>query len=321
MSILKSAATVGAATMVSRVLGFVRDILIAAMLGAGPVADAFFVAFKLPNLFRRLFAEGAFNSAFVPLFSRKLESAGERQARIFAEQTLSVLLCILLGLTIVAEIAMPWLMRVVAPGFTDTPDKFADVVLFARIMFPYLLFISLVALYGGVLNSLYRFAAAAFAPVLLNIILIATLIIAVPFTGWPGKTLSWAVAFAGVAQFLALAIAAYRAGIRLRLPVPRLTPDVRRLLTLALPGAVAGGIGQLNLFIGNMIASLQDSAVSYLYYADRLYQLPLGVIGVAIGIVLLPDLSRQVLARMVSGDDIAKVSVSVADGGFVYEFG
>ncbi|HAD24288.1 MAG TPA: lipid II flippase MurJ, partial [Alphaproteobacteria bacterium] len=153
MSLLRSAMTVGAATMLSRVLGFVRDILMAAMVGAGPVADAFFVAFKLPNLFRRLFAEGAFNAAFIPLFSGRLESRGEVAARLFAERVLSVLLLTLVILTVLAQLGMPWIMRALAPGFADDPDKFADSILFARIMFPYLLFVSLVALYGGILNS------------------------------------------------------------------------------------------------------------------------------------------------------------------------
>lgn len=288
--------TVGAATMLSRVLGFVRDILMAAIVGAGPVADAFFVAFKLPNLFRRLFAEGAFNAAFIPLFSGRLETAGEARARLFAERVLSVLLLTLVILTVVAQLGMPWVMRALAPGFADDPDKFADAVLFARIMFPYLLFVSLVALYGGILNSLYKFAAPAFAPVLLNIFFIAALTLIIPHSGAPGWILSLAVALAGVAQFLMVAYAAYRGGIRLRLPRPRLSEDVKRLLVLAVPGAIAGGIAQLNLFIGNIIASLQDSAISYLYYADRLYQLPLGVVGTAIGIVLLPDLSRRLRA-------------------------
>ncbi len=288
--------TVGAATMLSRVLGFVRDIMMAAIVGAGPVADAFFVAFKLPNLFRRLFAEGAFNAAFIPLFSGRLETEGEAQARLFAERVLSVLLLTLVILTVLAQLGMPWLMHALAPGFADDPDKFADSVLFARIMFPYLLFVSLVALYGGVLNSLYKFAAPAFAPVLLNIIFIIALMVIIPLTGTPGRTLSLAVAIAGVAQFLMVAFAAWRSGIRLRLPWPRLSDDVKRLLVLAVPGAIAGGIAQLNLFIGNIIASLQDSAISYLYYADRLYQLPLGVVGTAIGIVLLPDLSRRLRA-------------------------
>ncbi len=293
MSFLRSAVTVGVGTMASRLLGFVRDILIAAVMGAGPVADAFVVAFKLPNLFRRLFAEGAFNAAFVPLFGGRVAVEGEASAQKFAEQSLSALLVILLALTVAAEIFMPQVMYVMAPGFSEHPAKFTDAVLFGRIMFPYLLFISLMALYAGVLNSLLKFAAAAYVPVLLNLISVITLAFIIPYTGYPGETLSWSIAFAGVAQFLAIAYASHRSGFRLHLPRPRLTPDVKRLLKLALPGAVAGGIAQINLLVGNVLASMQEGAVSYFYYADRLYQLPLGVVAAAIGIVLLPDLSRR----------------------------
>ena len=293
MSFLRSAVTVGSGTLLSRALGFVRDVLIANMLGAGPLADAFFVSFRLPNLFRRLFAEGAFNSAFVPLFAGRHASRGDAEAQIFAEQSLSVLLAILFVMTILAEIFMPALMFLLAPGFAGNDAQIANVVLFGRIMFPYLLFVSLVALYGGILNSLMQFAAAALTPVLFNSILIFALSVIIPANGWPGETLSIAVAVAGVAQFLMLVIVANRAGMRLRLHWPRLTADVKRLLALTGPGAVSGGIAQINLFIGTIIASLHAGAVSYLYYADRLYQVPLSAIGTAIGVVLLPDLSRR----------------------------
>ena len=296
MNLLRAFATVGGMTMISRVLGFVRDILIAAVLGTGPVADAFFVAFKFPNLFRRLFAEGAFNSAFVPLFAKRLEGEGEASARRFAEDALSMLLTALIVFTALAQIAMPVLMYAIAPGFADTPDKFDMAVVFTRIAFPYLLFMSLVALLSGLLNALGRFAAAAFAPVLLNLILIATLTVAAPYFANPGLALVWGVALAGAAQFLMLMVASHRAGFDLRLRRPRLTPAVRRLIALGIPGVIAGGITQINLLIGTVIASLQDGAVSWLYYADRIYQLPLGVIGIAIGIVLLPDLSRRLRA-------------------------
>jgi len=301
MSFIRAAATVGSSTLLSRVLGFVRDIFIAAMLGAGPLADAFFVSFRLPNLFRRLFAEGAFNSAFVPLFAGKLARDGADEARKFAEQSLSVLLTILFVLTILAEIFMPTLMYLLAPGFAGNEEQFANVVLFGRIMFPYLLFVSLVALYGGILNSMMQFAAAALTPVLFNSVLIVALALIIPAYGFPGETLSWAVAVAGVAQFLMLVVVAHRSGMRLHLPWPRLTPDVKRLLALTGPGAVSGGIAQINLFIGTIIASLHAGAVSYLYYADRLYQVPLSAIGTAVGVVLLPDLSRRLREGNVTG--------------------
>ncbi len=296
MSMVRSAATVGGMTLISRVLGFVRDVLIGGLLGSGPVADAFVVAFRFPNLFRRFFAEGAFNAAFVPLFAKRLEGEGQDAARGFAEEALSVLLVTLLALTAVAQIAMPWLMVVMAPGFVDDPERFDLAVLFTRIAFPYLLFMSLVALFSGILNSLGRFAAAAFAPVLLNVILIAAILFAAPHMPTPGHALVWGVAFAGVAQLLMLIYACRRAGVRLKLRWPRLTPGVRRLVTLGVPGVIAGGITQINLVIGQFVASFQDGAVSILYYADRIYQLPLGLIGVAMGVVLLPDIARRLRA-------------------------
>jgi putative peptidoglycan lipid II flippase len=279
------------------VLGFVRDIMIAAALGTGPIADAFFVAFKLPNFFRRLFAEGAFNAAFVPLFTGKLATEGREQARLFAEQVLSVLAVTLFFFVTLFQIAMPWAMFVFAPGFADEPHKFALAVEFARITFPYLLFISLVSQLAGVLNSLGRFAAAAATPIVLNLALIAALIGIAPFVPSAGHALAWGVMIAGILQFLWLIEACRREGLVLRLPRPRLTPAVRRLLKLLLPGAVGAGVVQINAVIGTMIASLLPTgAVSYLYYADRIYELPLAVIGIAVGTALLPLLTRQIRA-------------------------
>ena len=300
MKLYRAFATVGGMTLISRVLGFARDMLIAGVLGTGAVADAFFVAFRFPNLFRRLFAEGAFNAAFVPLFAKKLEGEGASAARRFAEEAMAVLLFALLVLTAVAEIAMPWLMYGLAPGFAEQPEKFDLTVLLTRIAFPYLLCMSIVALLSGVLNSMQRFTAAAAAPVLLNIVLIAVML-AATFLGVgnspdAGIILAWGVAVAGTLQLLMLAIAAYRAGIGLGFRRPRLTPDVRRLLALGVPGVIAGGVTQINIAVGTVIASLQAGAVSYLYYADRIYQLPLGVVGIAIGVVLLPEISRKLRA-------------------------
>lgn len=296
MALIRSAAIVGGYTMLSRVLGFLRDILIAAALGVGPVADAFFLAFRIPNMFRRLVAEGAFAATFVPLFSRRLESDGRRAAQGFAEATLAVLLGSLLIFTLLAEITMPWLMRAIAPGFTDDPEKFDLAVLFTRITFPYLLFMALVALFGGVLNALYRFAAAAAAPLLLNVVLIAAVLGFADAGPTPGHALAWGVALAGAGQFVWMAAACRRAGMRLRLPWPRLTPDVKRLLRLMVPAGLTAGVYQINLLVGTIVATLEDGAVSYLYYADRVSQLPLGVIGVALGTALLPMLSRALQA-------------------------
>jgi len=297
MRLLPSIATVGGLTMVSRVFGFIRDILVAVLLGAGPVTDAFFVAFKFPNLFRRLFAEGAFSAAFVPIYAGLLESEGREQARAFAEQVLSVLLWSLLALVIVMQMAMPFAMVVFAPGFVDTPERFDLTVLFARITFPYLLFVSLVSLMAGVLNSIGRFAAAAATPILLNLCLITAVLGLAPLMPTPGHALAWGVAAAGVVQFVWMLVHCGRAGIWLRLPRPRLTPRVTLLLKRALPVAVGAGICQVNLLIDTVIASLLPAgSVSFLFYADRVNQLPLGVVGVAVGTALLPMLARHVRA-------------------------
>lgn len=310
MNLFRSAATVGGYTMISRLLGFVRDVLIAALLGTGPVADAFVVAFRFPNLFRRLFGEGAFNAAFVPLFARRLEEDGKEGAREFGEQVFSVLLVTLLILTVVAELCMTWLMYVIAPGFLPNEAKFELAVLLTRVAFPYLLFMSLVAMLSGVLNSLGRFAAAAAAPIVLNLVLI-TVLSAAAIMVWgdspeTGLLLAWGVTVAGALQFIMLLIACHRAGISLAFRRPRLTPAVKRLVQLGIPGVIAGGITQINIVIGTIIASLQASAVSYLYFADRVYQLPLGVIGIAIGIALLPDLSRKLSAGDMAGVDTSQ---------------
>ena len=297
MNLLRNIVTVGGMTMISRVLGFVRDILVAAVLGAGPLADAFFVAFKLPNLFRRLFAEGAFNAAFVPQFAGFLESNGKEVARVFAEQALAVLLWSLLVFTILFEIAMPWIMLGFAPGFTNDPEQFDLAVLLTRITFPYLLFISLVSLLAGILNSLGRFAAAAATPILLNLCLIGAILWLVQFTPTPAHALAWGVAIAGMVQFWWLLANVMKAGVHLRLPLPRLTPAVRSMIKLIIPVAIGAGVYQISLVIDTVIASLLPSgSISYLFFADRLNQLPMGVVGVAVGTALLPLLARQVRA-------------------------
>nr|WP_321455095.1 murein biosynthesis integral membrane protein MurJ [uncultured Cohaesibacter sp.] len=301
MSMLRNFATVGVATLASRALGFARDIMIAATLGSGPVADAFFVAFRLPNLFRRLFAEGAFNSAFIPIFAGSLQEDGPQGARKVAEEILAGLLFVLLVFTALAELAMPWMIHILAPGFSEDPSKFDLAVVLTRITFPYLLCMSVIAFLSGILNSLGRFAAAAFAPVLLNVVLIATLALILLFHAGDGATagyfLSWGVFTAGFVQLAALVWALLRSGFGLHLKRPRYTANVKKLLKLGVPGIIAGGVTQLNITIGTIIASFQAGAVSYLYYADRIYQLPLGVVGIAIGVVLLPDLTRKVRAQ------------------------
>lgn len=295
--------TVGGWTLVSRVLGFLRDILIARYLGAGGVAEAFLVAFSLPNMFRRFFAEGAMNTAFVPIFSKKLEGGGD--AMPFARNALSILAVFLIGFTLLAQIAMPWLVLAMASGFADDP-RFGIAVEFGRICFAYILLISLAALISGMLNAAGRFAAAAAAPVLLNVILVSALIFGAQSANdspeaarMIGLALSWGVPVAGVAQLVLVWGAAARAGLVIRPTWPKFTPDLRRLAVVAGPAMLAGGVVQVNLLVGRQVASFFDGAIAWLSYADRLYQLPLGVVGIAIGIVLLPDLSR----RLRAGDD------------------
>lgn len=300
MSLIKKASTVGGFTMISRVLGFGRDVLIAALLGTGPIAESFVIAFRIPNLFRRLFGEGAFNAAFVPMFAKKLEGEGKEPARKFAEEALAGLLFALLVFSALAEIAMPLLAWIQAPGFADDKDKFDLTVLMSRIAFPYLTFMSLTAMLAGVLNSLHRFTAAAAAPIILNIVMI-TAVGLLTLAGWgntaaTGTAMVWAVFVAGVGQFGLLWLAVRRAGVKLSFRRPRYTSDVKRLVQLGIPGVIAGGIAQINLVISTAFASMQDGAAAWLYYADRVYQLPLGIVGVAIGIVLLPELSRHLRA-------------------------
>lgn len=297
MSLMRAFTTVGSLTLLSRILGFIRDMLMARYLGAGFAADAFFVAFKLPNFFRRLFAEGAFSSAFVPLFARalgeKAAADGRRIAQAFAEDALSVLLLALLALTAVMELIMPVAMLALAPGFSDQPEKFALAVSLTRLTFPYLLLISLVSLFAGILNASGRYAAAAGAPILLNLCLIGAMLLFRNSELMTAKALAIAVSSAGLLQLFLLMRAAARAGFALRLPRPGLTPAVRRLLTVMLPVALGAGMTQVNLMVDIILASLlPEGSLSWLFYADRLNQLPLGVIGIAIGTVLLPGLSR-----------------------------
>jgi putative peptidoglycan lipid II flippase len=288
--------TVGFWTLMSRILGVVREIMILGLIGPGPVMDAFVAAFRLPNMFRRFFAEGAFNAAFVPMFSRKYEGAEDPLA--FGRDALNGLATVLLSLTALALVFMPALVWATAGGFAGD-ERFDLTVGYGRVVFPYIFFISLAALFSGALNATGRFAAAAAAPVFLNILVIAAMTAAWATGGTTIGWLIWAVPVAGVVQLALVWFAAERAGVRLRPGRPRLTADMRRLFRVAVPAALAGGVMQVNLLVGQQVASHFDKAVGWLYAADRLYQLPLGVVGIAVGIVLLPDLSR----RLEAGDD------------------
>jgi putative peptidoglycan lipid II flippase len=290
--------TVGSWTFVSRLVGFLRDVMMAAYLGAGPVAEAFLIAFSLPNMFRRFFAEGAFNMAFVPMFSKKLESGEDAQT--FARDAFNALAGVLIVFTFLGTLAMPGLVWAMASGFVGDA-RFDLAVLFGRIAFSYILFISLVAMLSGVLNAFGRFTEASFVPVLMNLMFIAAMLMA-ERAGWDmGLTLAWTVPVTGIVQLAFTWVAAHRAGLRFSPGWPRITPDLKRLAWIAGPAVLAGGVVQVNLLVGRQVASFTEGAVAWLSYADRLYQLPLGVVGIAIGTVLLPDLSRRLRAGDLKG--------------------
>lgn len=287
--------TVGALTLLSRVAGFVRDLLTARILGAGPVADAFFVALKLPNFFRRVTAEGAFTVSFVPLYSHVREKEGEEAANRFASEAMGVMTTILLPFTLICMVAMPLIMWAIAPGFGEGTVRYDLAVMFSRITFPYLLLMSVTALLGGVLNAHDRFAPFAAAPIFFNLTMVVCLLATELFFPTAGHALAWGVTLAGVVQLVFVWICARRAGIILVPARPAMTVHVRELLRLMVPGVIGAGVVQINLFADVIIASfLSEGAVSHLYYADRLNQLPLGTVGIAIGTALLPMLSRAV---------------------------
>jgi putative peptidoglycan lipid II flippase len=288
--------TVGGITLVSRVTGFLRDIMLAAVLGAGPVADAFFVALRLPNHFRAIFAEGAFNAAFIPAYARVRGTAGERSVRLFSDQVFTLLLATQLVLLAIALLATPAVIDVLAPGFGRDPARFNLAVELTRITFPYLLLVSLVTLYGGILNALDRFAAAAAAPILLNLSMMMTLAIAA-FFPTAGHAAAWGVLLAGILEFLLVAGDTARQGVLPRLAWPRLDGEMLTFLKKFGPATIGSAGTQIALFADTIIASfLAAGALSALYYADRLNQLPIGVIGIAAGTVLLPEMARRITA-------------------------
>ncbi len=297
MSLYRNFLSVGGLTLVSRIFGFIRDALMAAVLGISPVSDAFNAAFRFPNLFRRLFAEGAFNTAFVPMFSSALETEGNEGAKELASRIMSWLVAAILVVTLLVEIFAEAIMVPFVPGFLNDPEKFELTVFLTRIMFPYLACMSLMAAYAAILNSLGRFFAAAFAPVVLNLVNISALIPLAILTLQDRDTAFWvavATLLGGIAQLALVYGAIRRAGFAPKIRWPRLDPEVRRFWALAVPAIAAGGITQINIFVGTIIASGADEVISIIYNADRLYQLPLGIIGIAIGTVLLPELSRHI---------------------------
>lgn len=301
MGLFKKFATVAFGTMASRLLGFIREMLMAASLGTGLVADSFNAAFRFPNSFRRLFAEGALSSAFVPLFTKHIEQKGLEKAKEFASDVFGVLLSALIIIISMALIFMPSLVSyIIAPGFTKDPIKYLITVQFAIIMFPYLACMSLTAIISGMLNSINRYFAAAIAPIFLNVILIAILIYSYIFKlsyRQTGLYLSIGVLIAGITQLLVVYLDARKANIKIKLKLPKFNAEIKHMLKLAIPAAITGGITQINLLINTNIASSNSGAISALAYADRLYQLPLGIIGISVGTVLLPELSKALRAK------------------------
>jgi putative peptidoglycan lipid II flippase len=291
--------TVSGYTLVSRLTGFFRDIMLAAILGGGPVAAAFFVAFRLPNHFRAIFAEGAFNAAFIPAYARIRSQGGPDAAQKFGDRIFTLLFASQVVLLVLALAFTPQVIAVLAPGFAREPQQFALAVSLTRITFPYLLLITLVTLWGGILNALHRFAAASAAPILLNFAMIATLALAAYFPG-AGYAAAWGVLISGVLQALLVGGDTLRSGVMTSFRALRLDDDVRRFFKALVPATIGSAGTQLALFADTIIASfLAAGAIPALYYADRIDQLPIGVIGIAVGTVLLPEMTR----RLATGDE------------------
>lgn len=291
---LRNFLTVSFFISISRILGFIRDILIANYIGVSALSDAFFSAFRLPNFFRRIFAEGAFNSAFVPIFVAKLQDQNDRNEKQFAQNIFSWLFYTLFLFTIILQIFMPFAMKILFPGFFNDLEKSQLLINLSRITVFYLLFISLVSLFSGILNSLNKFAVPASSPIILNLTLIASIFVFHSITPNYGYALSWGVFCAGILQFLIISFFSYRAGFFLYPKLPKLTPDIKKFFRKLLPGLVGANVMQINLMVDSIFASMIAGAMSYLYYADRINQLPLAMIGIAINIALLPNLSRKI---------------------------
>ena len=281
----RSIFTVSGFTLLSRVLGFARDVLIAKYLGAGATADIWVAAFRFPNLFRRIFGEGAFNAAFVPMYSGRIEEKGEAEADGFARKTISLMFVILLVIFVLAFIFMEPIVRVTTVGFA-LDGRLEPGVAASRITVGYLIFICLVAALSGILNSRRVFGAPAFAYVVLNIVFLVALVFVIPKTGDPVRVLCWSVMVSGVLQLFVVFVAAIRRGVDLRPAVPKIDSDAKKLGKLMTPGLVSAGVQQINLLVGQTVVSLQLGGVALFYYADRLNQLPLGLLGIALGTVL-----------------------------------
>ena len=297
MNLLRALATVSSLTLVSRVLGFLRDAIIARLFGAGIATDAFFIAFRLPNLLRRLFAEGAFSQAFVPVLAQHRERDGEAETRQLADRTVTLLALALLLVSALGMAIAPLVIWLTAPGFAEVPEKFNLTVAMLRVTFPYILFISLVSFAGSILNTWSRFAVPAITPSLLNLAFIAGALLCAPYFDPPAMVLAWSVLAGGVLQLALQIPALLRIGMLPRLVSPRVAladPGVRRILTLMAPALLGVSVAQISLVINTIFASfLETGSVSWLYYADRLMEFPSGLLGAALGTILLPSLARE----------------------------
>lgn len=299
MNLFKSIATFGGFTLLSRITGFFRDMILANFLGAGLVSDAFFVAFKLPNLFRSLFAEGAFTTAFVPMLSQKLVCEDKKQAVLFAAKAISVLAFFVSLFVVLVEWLMPWVVAILAPGFADEPEKVSLAVELSRITFPFLLFISIVSFQSGILNSLNKFAAPAAAPVILNLMMITSIVIFVPFAPSAAHGIAIGITTAGFIEILWLMFFLHRQQVYIKpqFKIFKIIKDaeIKTLFKRIAPGVLGAGIYQINMVVDTILVSLVGTgAISWLYYANRLQQLPLGVVGAAISVAVLPILSRHI---------------------------
>jgi putative peptidoglycan lipid II flippase len=293
LNLLRALATVSGMTLVSRILGFVRDAIIARIFGAGLATDAFFVAFRIPNLLRRLFAEGAFSQAFVPILAHHRTRHGGELTHALVSRTATLLTIALFVVTLFGIAAAPLIIYVTAPGFSENADKFALTVSLLRVTFPYILFISLVSLAGGVLNTWSRFSIPAFTPTLLNVAFIVGALGFAPYFDPPVKVLAWSVFAGGILQLAFQIPALARLGLLPRWEFAPRDPDVRRILTLMGPAVIGVSVGQISLLLNTIFASfLETGSVSWLYYADRLMEFPTGLLGVALGTILLPSLAR-----------------------------
>ena len=294
----KSFFTISFFISLSRILGFIRDILIARYVGVSVLSDAFFAAFRLPNFFRRVFAEGAFNSSFVPIFIEKLHNEKNPQnnhdVKIFLANIFSILLYSLFIFVIILQIFMPFFMKILFPGFFSDPEKSSLLISFSHITIFYLIFISLVSFFSGILNSINKFAVPASSPIILNSTLILVILLCGEMFPNYGYALSWGVFLAGILQFIFVGFAVYKSGFLVYPKVPKINQDIRKFFRKLLPGIIGANVMQINLLVDSIFASMIMGAVSYLYYADRINQLPLAMIGIAIGIALLPNLSRRI---------------------------